>query len=100
MTLEERVSRLEGASGQARNGAEGPDARPACRVSATFTVDISREDGMYVSRAREINVASFGESREEAAANIREAIELYFEDPPGAMPQFQVDTVEVVVASP
>jgi len=41
---------------------------------------VHREDDLYVSRALEVEVASQGETIEEALTNLREALELYFED--------------------
>ncbi|MFC4562030.1 type II toxin-antitoxin system HicB family antitoxin [Nocardiopsis mangrovi] len=48
------------------------------RMTATIIPDT--ELGGYVARAIEVEVASQGESIEEALANLREALELYFED--------------------
>lgn len=42
-----------------------------------LTVSIWEEDGVYVSRCQELEVASCGDSPQEALDNIREAIELY-----------------------
>jgi len=39
-----------------------------------------KEDNLYVAKALEVEVASQGESEEEALANLKEALELYFED--------------------
>lgn len=38
------------------------------------------EDGAYVARCLDVEVASEGDTEQEAAANLREALELYFED--------------------
>ncbi len=48
----------------------------------TFTAAVTRDDGWYVSRCLEVEVVSQGETVEEALANLREALELYFEDEP------------------
>ena len=45
-----------------------------------FTVSLVREDDAYVAQCLEIDVASQGESEQEALANLREALELYFDD--------------------
>jgi len=45
-----------------------------------FTAAITHEDEWYVARCLQVEVASQGESVEEALANLREALELYFED--------------------
>ncbi|HEV2952947.1 MAG TPA: type II toxin-antitoxin system HicB family antitoxin [Candidatus Dormibacteraeota bacterium] len=47
-----------------------------------LTAAISQEEGWYVARCLEVEVASQGESFEEAMANLTEALELYFEDQP------------------
>ena len=41
---------------------------------------IYKQDGSYVAQCLNVDVSSFGESVEEAIHNIKEAIELYFED--------------------
>ena len=47
----------------------------------TFTASIWREDNWFIAQCLEIDVASLGESEEEALVNVREAVELYFESP-------------------
>ena len=47
----------------------------------TFTASISREDDWFIAQCLEVDVASQGESEEEALVNLREALELYFEPP-------------------
>ena len=44
-----------------------------------FTAIIEREDNGYVSLCPELDVASQGNTVEEAKANLQEAIELFFE---------------------
>lgn len=46
-----------------------------------FTASVWREGDWYVAQCLEVDVASQGESEEEALANLREALELYFEPP-------------------
>lgn len=45
----------------------------------TLTATIWREDDGYVSVCSELDIASQGETIEEARANLREAVELFFE---------------------
>ncbi len=45
-------------------------------------VVIYQEDDGYVAQCLNVNVASDGDTEAEALANIREALELYFEDEP------------------
>ena len=47
----------------------------------TFTASISREDDWIIAQCLEVDVASQGESEEEALVNLREALEFYFEPP-------------------
>ena len=46
------------------------------------TAAITHEGGWYVARCLQFEVASQGETVESALANLREALELYFEDEP------------------
>ena len=46
------------------------------------TVIVQQEENWYVAKCLENNVASQGKSIEEALANLKEALELYFEDAP------------------
>ena len=41
---------------------------------------IWKEDKLYVSKALEVEVASQGKTEKEALDNLKEALELYFED--------------------
>jgi predicted RNase H-like HicB family nuclease len=47
-----------------------------------FTAAVTHEAPWYVARCLEVEVASQGESVEEALDNLKEALELYFEDMP------------------
>ncbi|MCL2851627.1 MAG: type II toxin-antitoxin system HicB family antitoxin [Defluviitaleaceae bacterium] len=44
------------------------------------TVAVAQEDHWYVAKCLENSIASQGKSIEEALSNLREALELYFED--------------------
>jgi len=44
-----------------------------------FTAIIEKEDNMYAALCPELDIASQGETVEEARANLKEAIELFFE---------------------
>ena len=63
-----------------------------------FTASVWQEGEWYVAQALEIDVASQGESEEEALANLREALALHFE-PPTATLLPQVHTIEVEVGA-
>lgn len=45
-----------------------------------LTVSIWEEDGVYVSRCQELEVASCGDTPQDALDNIQEALELYLEN--------------------
>ena len=49
-----------------------------------FAASVWREGNWYVSQCLEVDVASQGETEEEALSNLKEALELHFE-PPQAM---------------
>lgn len=55
---------------------------------------VYKEQPYYVAQCLNVDVSSFGESIEEAIANLKEAVELYFEDAPAAAYQ-QIDEVLV-----
>ena len=46
-------------------------------MKQTFTASVSREGDWFVAQCLEVDIASQGETEEEALANIREAVELY-----------------------
>lgn len=57
-----------------------------------------KEDNLYVARCLEVNVASQGKSHGEAIENLKEALELYFEDSEISIPQIkEVELQEVAV---
>lgn len=47
-----------------------------------FTAAVSRETPWYVARCLEVEVTSQGGTVDEALDNLREALELYFDDQP------------------
>ena len=53
-----------------------------------------REEPYFVAQGLSVDVSSFGKTREEAAANFREAVELYFEGEPN--PDY-IDISEITV---
>ena len=52
-----------------------------------FTAAVTHEDSWFVARCLEVEVTSQGETIEEALANLKESLELYFEDE--ALPESQ-----------
>lgn len=63
-----------------------------------FAATVWREKDWYVSRCLELDIASQGETEEEALANLKEALELYFEPPQAPRPP-KLRTVEVEVGA-
>ena len=47
-----------------------------------LTAAVTREERFYVARCLEVEVTSQGENLDEALANLKEALEIYFEDVP------------------
>lgn len=47
-----------------------------------LTAAVTKEDTWFVARCLEVEVTSQGETVEESLGNLREALELYFEDAP------------------
>ena len=55
-----------------------------------FTASIWREEGWFIAQCLEVDIASQGESEEEALIHLGEALELYFEPPqPSLKPAIQ-----------
>jgi predicted RNase H-like HicB family nuclease len=63
-----------------------------------FAATVWREGHWYVSRCLEVDVASQGETEEEALANLTEALELHFEAPHATRPP-KARTIEVEVGA-
>jgi predicted RNase H-like HicB family nuclease len=63
-----------------------------------FAATVWREGKWFVSQCLEVDVASQGESEDEALANLKEALELHFEPPHATRPS-KVRTVEVEVGA-
>ena len=57
-----------------------------------------KEGNLYVARCLEVNVASQGKSHNGAIENLKEALELYFEDSKISIPEVkEVEVQEVTV---
>jgi predicted RNase H-like HicB family nuclease len=67
----------------------------------SIQVALYREGKLWVAQALNVDVSSFGDTREEARATIKEALELHFEDAPvGHVAQVSeafVETVQLAV---
>ncbi len=51
----------------------------------TIEVVLYREGAVWVAQTLNVDISSFGDTREEARSAIQEALELYFEDAPEAL---------------
>lgn len=63
-----------------------------------FAATVWRGGDWYVAQCLEVNVASQGESEDEALTNLREALELHFEPPQPTRPP-AVHLIEVEVGA-
>ena len=67
-------------------------------MGKSFTVAIQKEDDWYVAKCLENSVASQGKTMDEATDNLREALELFYEDESlPILPQTFVTTLEVAL---
>ena len=62
-----------------------------------FTYIVWQEDKHFVAQCLDVDVSSFGDTHTEAMANLKEAIELYFEDVPHTLsfPLIQQPTIHI-----
>ncbi len=66
-----------------------------------FTAIVTREKKFYVALAPDVDIASQGKTIEEAIANLKEALELYFEDDDAIRPPLtDKPIITLVEASP
>ena len=68
-------------------------------MKRTLTASLVKEGDWYVAQCLEVDVASQGETPDQALANLREALELHFESPtPTVLPEVRSLEVEVGAA--
>jgi predicted RNase H-like HicB family nuclease len=67
-------------------------------MKQSFSATVWREGNWFVAQCLEVDVASQGESEEEALANLKEALELHFE-PPQATRHPRIRSIEVEVGA-
>lgn len=63
-----------------------------------FAATVWREGDWFVSQCLEVDVASQGKTEEEALTNLKEALELYFEEPRATRPP-KVRMIEVEIGA-
>ena len=54
-----------------------------------LSVIITQEEKFFVALSPDVDIASQGETMEEALDNLKEALDLYFEDEDAIRPQFK-----------
>ncbi len=65
-------------------------------MTRRFTAHLWREGDLWVAQCLEVDVASQGETEEEALANLKEALELFFKPPsPSRIPDVRTVDVEL-----
>ena len=67
-------------------------------MKRTITASVWQEGEWYVAQVLDVDVASQGESVNDALANLREALELYFE-PPAPEPVRKLYRIEIDIAA-
>ena len=67
-------------------------------MTREFSAVVTREDDLFVAQCLDVDVASQGASEEEALANLREALESYFEDSATEAPTIRKVIAEIDAA--
>ena len=68
-------------------------------MKQAFTARVFQEGNWFVAQCLELDVASQGETQDEALSNLREALELHFEPPSATIiPELQKVEVEINAA--
>jgi predicted RNase H-like HicB family nuclease len=67
-------------------------------LTQTYTARTWKDGDLFIAQCAEVDVASHGHTEEEALANLREALELYFEPPTAAIIP-RVSSIEVEVGA-
>ncbi|MCP4405457.1 MAG: type II toxin-antitoxin system HicB family antitoxin [bacterium] len=69
-------------------------------MTQVFSASLWQEGAWFVAQCLEVDVASQGDTQEEAIANLQEALELYFESPrPMTKPVIRQVEVELHAAA-
>jgi len=68
------------------------------RMKRPFSATVWKEGDWYVAQCLDVDVASQGETEEEALSNLTEALELHFEPPVATRPA-EIRTIEVEVGA-
>ncbi len=65
-------------------------------MKRTFTASVWQEGEWHIAQALEVDVASQGQTEDQALANLREALQLHFE-PPTPSPAPQLHSLEIEI---
>lgn len=60
-----------------------------------FTSIVWREERHFVAQCLNVDVSSFGKTKSQALRNLKEALELYFEDRPMRLPRVDSPSIEM-----
>lgn len=60
-----------------------------------FTSIVWKEGRHFVAQCLNVDVSSFGKTKTEALKNLKEALELYFEDRPMRLPKVDSPSIEI-----
>jgi predicted RNase H-like HicB family nuclease len=67
-------------------------------MKRTFSASVWQEGPWFVAQCLDVDVASQGRSKDEALANLKEALELYFEKPSTPVPNIEKVEIEIGAA--
>jgi predicted RNase H-like HicB family nuclease len=68
-------------------------------MKQSFSASVWQEGNWFVAQCLEVDVVSQDETEEKSLANLREALELYFEEPsPSAIPRIRKLEIEISAA--
>jgi predicted RNase H-like HicB family nuclease len=67
-------------------------------VKRTFSARVTQEENWFVAQCLDVDVASQGKSKHEALENLKEALELFFDEPAASLPEIEKVEIEIGVA--
>jgi predicted RNase H-like HicB family nuclease len=96
--MKDDIGQVNGVFGIYGNGRSARYCETMKGMKRSFAATVWREGQWYVSQCLEVDVASQGETEQEALSNLKEALELHFEPPRATRPP-AIRTVEVEVGA-
>jgi len=67
-------------------------------MKRTFSARVWQEDDQFVAQCLDVDVASHGKSKVEALSMLKEALELYFNEPAPRIPEIEKVEIEIGAA--